>query len=268
MSNVTQHVELDIDEQGVARVSLNRPEVHNAFDETVIQSLLDIFASINKNPDVRVMILQARGKSFSAGADLNWMKKMATYSFEENKKDAGQLAQMLNALYTLNKPTIARVQGAAFGGAVGLVACCDIAIGSKLSKFCLSEVKLGLVPATISPYVIGAIGLREAKRLFMTAEVISSRRARRLGLLSESVSEQDLDSTIETIVNAILKNGPYAVRQAKELASAVANRPIDNALMNETSEVIANIRVSAEGQEGLSAFLDKRKPTWIVNNDK
>ena len=257
-NNSSQSVELDISADGVARVTLNRPELHNAFDENVIQSLIAIFTQINCDDKVRVMILQARGKSFSAGADLNWMK---------NKQDAQQLAKMLNILYTLNKPTIARVQGAAFGGAVGLVACCDIAIGSKLSKFCLSEVKLGLVPATISPYVIHAVGAREAKRLFMTAEVISARRARRLGLLSESVSEDDLDNSINNIVNAIKKNGPDAVAQAKALAHDVAGKTIDQALMDATSDVIARVRVSQEGQEGLSAFLEKRKANWIAHND-
>jgi methylglutaconyl-CoA hydratase len=175
---------------------------------------------------------------------------------------------MLNTLYSINKPTIARVQGAAFGGAVGLVACCDIAVGSKLSKFCLSEVKLGLVPATISPYVIKALGQREAKRLFMTAEVISSRRARRLGLLSETVSEEELDTTIDAIVKAILKNGPTAVSQAKALANDIADRPINDDLLDYTSEVIAHIRVSDEGQEGLKAFLEKRKANWVNTDDK
>jgi methylglutaconyl-CoA hydratase len=242
--------------------------VHNAFDENVIQALINIFTQINSNDNVRVMILQANGKSFSAGADLNWMQKMASYSFDENKQDAQQLAKMLNALYSINKPTIARVQGAAFGGAVGLVACCDIAVGSKLSKFCLSEVKLGLVPATISPYVIKALGQREAKRLFMTAEVISSRRARRLGLLSETVSEEELDTTIDAIVKAILKNGPTAVSQAKALANDIADRPINDDLLDYTSEVIAHIRVSDEGQEGLKAFLEKRKANWVNTDDK
>lgn len=263
-----ENVEYNIDALGVARVTLNRPDVHNAFDENVIQSLIKIFDQISSDEQVRVMILQARGKSFSAGADLNWMKKMATYAYEENKQDADQLASMLNKLYTLNKPTIARVQGAAFGGAVGLVACCDIAVGSKLSKFCLSEVKIGLVPATISPYVISAVGLREAKRLFMTAEVISSRRARRLGLLNETVSEEDLDITIDNIISDILKNGPVAVSQAKALASMVAERPIDNDLIDFTSDTIAKIRISAEGQEGLSAFLEKRKANWVMQHDK
>jgi methylglutaconyl-CoA hydratase len=262
------NVELDIDSKGVARVTLNRPDVHNAFDENTIAQLISTFADIESNENVRVMILQARGKSFSAGADLNWMQKMAGYAYAENKEDAGQLAKMLNMLYTLNKPTIARVQGAAFGGAVGLVACCDMAIGSLMSKFCLSEVKLGLVPATISPYVIQAIGLREAKRLFMTAEVISSRRARRLGLLNEAVSEEDLDITIDSIINAILKNGPVAVQQAKMLASYVSGKEIDEELIDYTSDQIANIRISDEGQEGLSAFLNKRAAKWIASDDK
>lgn len=266
--NNLSYVELNIDSRGIARVTLNRPDVHNAFDEHMIQSLIDVFDQIEASNVVRVMILQARGKSFSAGADLNWMQKMAGYAYDENKRDADKLATMLNKLYSLNKPTIARVQGAAFGGAVGLVACCDIAVGSKLSKFCLSEVKLGLIPATISPYVINAVGMREAKRLFMTAEVISSRRARRIGLLSENVSEEDLEPTIDEIVNNILKNGPIAISQAKALASVVAYQPIDKDLIDFTSDTIAKVRISDEGQEGLMAFLDKRKPNWIAQNDQ
>ena len=172
---------------------------------------------------------------------------------------------MLHTLNTLSKPTIARVQGAAFGGAVGLVACCDMAVGSKLSKFCLSEVKLGLIPATISPYVIQAIGGRNARRYFTTAEVFSSRRARRIGLLSESVTEEELDSTIETLLEHILKNGPNAVSAAKKLIADVVDRVPDETLRNMTSERIANTRVSSEGQEGLGAFLQKRRPNWYIS---
>ncbi|MGQ8365819.1 enoyl-CoA hydratase/isomerase family protein [Glaciecola sp. 1036] len=258
-----QNIEFSIDKKGIAKVILNRPEMHNAFDDVTINELIEAFSSLDQNPDVRVLILSAKGKSFSAGADINWMKRMASYSVEENQSDAMQLSVMLNKLYNLNIPTIARVQGAAFGGAVGLVACCDIAVGSKLSKFCFSEVKLGLIPATISPYVIDAIGAREAKRLFMTAEVISSRRARRLGLLSETVSEDELDSTIDSIITHILKNGPKAVAAAKKLVLDLANSPINEELMSATSQKIADIRVSEEGQQGLSAFLNKSKPSWI-----
>lgn len=251
-----------IDDRGVATVTLNKPELHNAFDEHVISQLIEAFTTLNDNSDVRAVILAAKGKSFCAGADLNWMRKMASYSYEENKQDAGQLAELYRTLFNLNKPTIARVQGAVFGGGVGLVACCDIAIGTRMSKFCLSEVKLGLVPATISPYVIEAIGPRLAKRYFMTAEVFSSRRARRIGLLSETVSEDDLDTTIESLISALLNNGPDSVSKAKALVNQISYQSIDSELIEQTSELIANVRVSNEGQEGLSSFLEKRAPTW------
>jgi methylglutaconyl-CoA hydratase len=257
-----QAITMDIDERGVATVTLNRPHIHNAFDDVVIAELISAFESIHQNNDVRVMILAATGKSFCAGADLNWMKKMASYSYEENKQDAGNLARLFSSLYNLNKPTIARVQGAVYGGGVGLVACCDIAIGSKLSKFCLSEVKLGLVPATISPYVIEAIGPRMAKRYFMTAEVLSSRRARRIGLLSEVVSEEELDASVQSIVTPLLKNGPGSISIAKDLINNISYSAIDEQLIDLTSDLIANVRVSDEGQEGLTAFLEKRAPNW------
>jgi methylglutaconyl-CoA hydratase len=261
--NQTDKVLLDIDVRGVATVTLNQPEIHNAFDDKLIVQLTDIFTSISQNKDVRVMVLAAAGKSFSAGADLNWMQRMASYSYEQNLADANVLANMFFILNTIDKPTIARVQGAAFGGAVGLVACCDIAIGSKLSKFCLSEVKLGLAPATISPYVIDAIGARVARRYFTTAEVFSARRARRLGLLSEAVVEEELDSTIENLIEHILKNSPAAIRAAKQLIFDVQNKPITDQVLAKTSEKIAELRVSEQGQEGLSAFLQKRRAKWI-----
>lgn len=253
---------LDIDQRGVATVTLNRPHMHNAFDAMLISQLSDVFKHLSDDDTVRVVILAANGKSFSAGADLNWMQAMVNYSYDENLADAKALAAMLSSLHRLNKPTIARVQGAAFGGAIGLIACCDIAIASKLSKFCLSEVKIGLIPATISPYVIEAIGARAAKRYFCTAEVFSARRARRLGLLSEAVTEEELDSTIESIVEPILRNSPQAVSAAKQLVFKVQNRTIDSALIDMTCEEIATIRVSPEGQEGLQAFLQKRPANW------
>jgi methylglutaconyl-CoA hydratase len=257
-----QAITIDIDDRGVATVTLNRPHIHNAFDDMVIDGLIKAFESIHQDNNVRAMVLAANGKSFCAGADLNWMKKMASYSYDENKQDASQLAKLYNLLYTLNKPTIAKVQGAVYGGGVGLVACCDIAIGSKLSKFCLSEAKLGLVPATISPYVIEAIGPRLAKRYFMTAEVMSSRRARRIGLLSEAVSEEELDSSVENIISFLLNNGPKSVATAKHLVNKISRRTIDDQLIDETSDLIATVRVSDEGQEGLTAFLEKRAPKW------
>ena len=264
-NTVTDHVTCEIDQRGVATVTLNRPEVHNAFDDVLVARLSEIFTQLGNNQTVRAVILAATGKSFCSGADLNWIKRMATYTYEQNLSDANNLATMLHTLNTLPKPTIARVQGAAFGGAVGLIACCDMAVGSKLSKFCLSEVKLGLIPATISPYVIQAIGERNSRRYFTTAEVFSSRRARRIGLLSESVTEEELDSTIDSMLDNILKNGPHAVSAAKQLIFDVVNRVPDETLRNTTSERIAKTRVSTEGQEGLGAFLQKRRPNWYIS---
>ena len=262
--NQTDNVLFDIDTRGVATVTLNQPDIHNAFDDKLIVQLTDIFSNISQNPDIRVMVLASAGKSFSAGADLNWMRRMATYSYEQNLADANALAKMFFILNNLNKPTIARVQGAAFGGAVGLVACCDMAISSKLSLFCLSEVKLGLIPATISPYVIDAIGARMARRYFTTAEVFSARRARRIGLLSEAVVEEELDSTIENLIEHILKNSPAAIRAAKQLIFDVQNKPVTDDLLAKTSEKIAELRVSEQGQEGLNAFLQKRRANWVT----
>ncbi len=252
----------EVDDRGIATVTLNNPDKHNAFDEHIIASLTESFQRASQDQSVRALVLQANGKSFCAGADLGWMKKMAGYSEAQNLDDAEKLAAMLHALYAMPKLTIARVQGAAFGGAVGLVACCDIAIGSKLSKFCLSEVKLGLIPATISPYVVEAMGARVCKRYFQTAEVFSARRARRLGLLSEVVAEEELDQHINDIIRQVLNNGPRAVTAAKALVDHVKYRPINAELRTQTSDMIAKIRVSEEGQEGLNAFLSKRAPAW------
>lgn len=260
-----QNIEFEINAINVAVVTLNRPNIHNAFDEITIAELMSVFDIVNDDNNIRALILRASGKTFSAGADINWMKKMASYSQSENEADALQLGRMLHKLYTLNKPTIARVQGAAYGGALGIIACCDIAVGSKLSKFCLSEAKFGLLPATIAPYVVKAIGVRESKRLFMTAEVISARRARRLGLLSEIVSESELDSTIGLMIGRILKNGPRAVSQAKALALMVDEAAISEELMEKTSKINAVARTSEEGQEGLSSFLSKRDPSWLTD---
>ncbi len=257
-----QDILFEIDSVGVATVTLNRPDVHNAFDDAIIARLIDIFEQVGRDPTIRVMILQSTGKNFCAGADLNWMKRMANYSFDQNVADANLLAKMLFTLNTLSKPTIAKVKGAAFGGAVGLIACCDMAIASRLSKFCLSEVKLGLIPATISPYVINAIGERDARRYFMTAEVFSARRARRLGLINEAVTEEELEGEVESIVGHILKNGPTAVTAAKQLISDVKDEELSDELIEKTSLRIASMRVSEEGQEGINAFLEKRTPSW------
>jgi len=253
----------DIDDLGVAWVRLNNPDRHNAFDDQIIGQLTEAFAGVAGNPNVRVMVLGSEGKSFSAGADLGWMKRMASYSYEENLRDAGALALMLKTLNYMPQPTIARVQGAAFGGAVGLVSCCDMAVAASAANFSLSEVKIGLVPATISPYVIAAIGQRAARRYFVTAERFNAHRALQLGLVDEVVDAEQLDQEVDRLVEAVLANGPEAVIAAKQLVFDVAGKPIDQQLIDSTCESIAAIRVSAQGQEGLQAFLQKRKPHWL-----
>ena len=252
-----------IDSRGIAQVILNNPDKHNAFDDQMIIELTNAFNALAANANVRIMLLKSEGKSFSAGADLEWMKRMASYSYQQNLNDAHALAAMLKALHQMPIPTIARVQGAAFGGAVGLVSCCDIALASSNASFALSEVKIGLVPSTISPYVIAAIGERHAKRYFMTAERFDANTALQIELVHEAVEKSLLDDKVEQLVTAILSNGPEAVAVAKQLIFAVSGKPIDSKLIEHTCEVIAGIRVSPQGQEGLSAFLDKRKPNWL-----
>lgn len=252
----------NIDDRGVATVTMNNPDKHNAFDDAIIAELTQAFQQLADDDEVRVVVLAAEGKSFSAGADLNWMKRMATYTHAENLRDSHALAEMLRVLNFMPKPTIARVQGAAFGGAVGLVSCCDMAVAGTRANFCLSEVKIGLLPATISPYVVAAIGQRAARRYFTTAERFSADAARQLGLVSEVVDNDELDNVIELWITHLLNNSPAAVKAAKQLVFDVADRVIDIPLIAETCNRIADIRVSAEGQEGLTAFLEKRPPAW------
>lgn len=261
-------VSTHIDTQGIARVNLNNPAKHNAFDDAIIAELQAAFEAVNKNPDVRVMILAAEGKSFSAGADLGWMKRMASYSYDENLRDAKALAQMLRTLNFMSKPTIARVQGAAFGGAVGLVSCCDIAIASPRASFSLSEAKIGLVPATIAPYVVAAMGARAARRYFQTAERFSADTALQLGLVSQVVEEDQLDITIAQFITTLQGNSPAAMCAAKQLVFDVMDRSMTDELMESTSQLIANIRISPEGQEGLQAFLQKRTPSYPKTSDQ
>lgn len=258
---------LDINDHGVATVTLNNPDKHNAFDDTVISELTSIFNKLAKNQNVRVMVLASNGKSFSAGADLAWMKRMASYSFKENLVDANALAVMLKTLNFMPIPTIAKVQGAAFGGAVGLVSCCDIAIASDKASFCLSEVKLGLIPATISPYVINAIGAKACRRYFQTAERFFANKAEQLGLIDEVCRVDELDLAVKRMIDTLLSNSPAAVKQAKQLVFDVAHQNIDDALLKVTGERIAAIRVSTEGQEGLSSFFEKRPANWISSNN-
>ena len=259
---MSKHLRVAHDARGVVTVTLDNAEQHNAFDDQLIAALKQTFETLAADSSVRTVVLAAEGKSFSAGADLGYMKKMAGYSQTDNQRDAEQLAAMLSALNNLPMPTIARVQGAAFGGAVGLVSCCDMAVASERASFCLSEVKLGLIPATISPYVLRAIGERAARRYFTTAERFTASTALQLGLLSEVVAEENLDEACQQLINTLLANGPQAVREAKALALDYGGQTIDAALIHDSSQRIARLRVSAEGQEGLAAFFDKRQPSW------
>ena len=247
---------------GRATLTLNRPDVHNAFDDALIARLTSELQALDSNPDVRAVVLAASGKSFSAGADLKWMQRMADYTEAENLADAQAMAKMMKTLNGLSKPTIARVQGAAFGGGVGLIACCDMAIASEAARFTISEVKLGLIPAVISPYVVAAIGERQARRYVLSAERFDALEAERIGLVHAVVAAEDLDAAVNDLVQAIGSNGPQAVAEAKNMIAYVARRPADDALIAETASRIARIRVSEEGREGLSAFLEKRKPGW------
>ena len=262
MNTNNEKVLFEVNEQGIATVTLNTPEKHNAFDDGIIEQLTDIFANISKREDISILVLASNGKSFSAGADLGWMKRMASYSYDDNLKDANALAQMLKALNFLPQTTIAKIQGAAFGGAVGLASCCDIVIASTKASFCLSEVKLGLIPATISPYVVDAIGLKASRRYFQTAERFFASKAQQLGLVDEIVEPEELTNEVSAMITKLLANGSQARRQAKKLSQDVAFQTIDEALLADTSKRIAAIRVSEEGQEGLSAFFEKRSPNW------
>ncbi|RVT45221.1 enoyl-CoA hydratase/isomerase family protein [Rheinheimera sediminis] len=248
---------------GVAELVLNRAEVHNAFDDSMIGELIDALKTLAANPAVRVLLLKSLGKNFSAGADLNWMRSMAEKNYQQNLEDAGQLAELMRQLDCFPAPTIALVQGAAFGGALGLVSCCDIAIAEQGASFCLSEVKIGLIPAVISPYVMRAIGERASRRYFLTAERFDASTALNLGLVHQLVDAGGLSGAAEHFVGTLLNNSPAALRSAKELMAVVNNQPINQQLIDSTSERIASIRVSVEGQEGLTAFLQKRTPAWI-----
>jgi len=249
----------------VAWLTLNRPQIHNAFDDELIAALTDALAQADADPAVRAVVLSGNGSCFSAGADLNWMRGMASASEQENREDSLRLARLMRNLQFLSKPTVARVNGAAYGGGVGLVACCDIAVGVDTAKFALSEVKLGLVPAVISPYVVAAIGLREARRLFITGEVFDAAVAARIGLLHAVVPPAELDEAIERQLYLLAKAGPLAQREAKRLALRVGGTDPAQAerIDAANAELIARLRVSAEGQHGLSAFLDKRAPAWV-----
>jgi methylglutaconyl-CoA hydratase len=244
-------------------VALNRPDVHNAFNEVLIDEIIEALTALGAAADVRVVVLSGNGRSFCAGADLNWMRRMAGYSRAQNLADAKGLAKMLATLHALPKPTIARIHGAAFGGGVGLAACCDIAIAAVEATFALSEAKLGLLPATISPYVINAIGPRNASRYFLTAERFDAAEAYRIGLVHDIVPAAQLDDRINELLTPLLLAGPAAQRECKALIAAVANRPIDAKVVADTVRRIADVRASPEGKEGVAAFLGKRPPDWV-----
>lgn len=251
-------------EHGAATVTLNRPEVRNAFNDIVIDELNQVFQELGQMDSVRAIVLASSGPAFCAGADLNWMKKMAAYSPEENLADAENLAEMLYQIYACTKPVIAKVQGDCYAGGMGLVAACDIAVAVDTAQFCLSEVKLGLVPATISPYVIKAMGANAARRYFVTAEKFDAKEAHRIGFIHESVAAEQLDAIVDQIVKAIISNGPNAVVAAKWLVEDVTGSEIDDELLAYTAECIAEIRGSDEGREGVASFLEKRKPNWLL----
>ncbi len=254
---------VDVAPNGVATVTFNRPDRHNAFDDGMIRELADVLADLRGKSGVRVLVLAGRGKSFSAGADLNYMKRAAGFSREENIEDAMRLGRMLLTLRTLPIPTIALVQGAAYGGGVGLVAACDIVVAAASTNFALTEVKLGLVPAMISPFVIDAIGVRQAGRYFQTAERFDAAEARRIGLVHDVVDDEAaLGGRRDTLVRRILEAGPEAVGHAKELAADVAGFGIDEAVLRDLAGRIADRRAAPEGLEGMTAFLDRRRPSW------
>ena len=247
---------------GVGRITMARPQKHNAFDDGLIADLSAAFEAAGRDDAVRVVVLEGEGKSFSAGADLGWMQRMADYSDAVNLADARKLAGMMRILNELPRPTIARVQGAAFGGGVGLVATCDIAFASQAASFCLSEARLGLIPSVISPYVVEAIGARAARRYFQTAERFDAETARALGLVHEVVPHERLDGRLEELIGTLLDNGPAAMAASKDLIRRVASGPVDDAMVEDTAQRIADIRATDEGREGVQAFLEKRGPNW------
>jgi methylglutaconyl-CoA hydratase len=248
----------------IARVTLNRPDVRNAFNAELIAELTGAFTTLGQDASLRAVVLAAAGKAFCAGADLNWMKAMAGYSWEENHADASRLADMLWAIYACPVPVIARVQGDVYAGGVGLVACVDIVVAVDSAGFCLSEAKLGLLPATIGPYVVKALGEQASRRYFVTAERFSAAQAHRLGLVHEVVAAEALDAQVDELTAALTANGPAAVRACKQLVKDVASREITPALRDDTARRIADIRASAEGREGVQSFLNKTRPGWLA----
>ncbi|MYM22817.1 enoyl-CoA hydratase/isomerase family protein [Duganella sp. FT135W] len=250
-------------EGNTAQITLNRPDVRNAFNETTIAEIKQAFSELGDDAALRAIVLAANGPAFCAGADLNWMKKMAGYTHAENQADALQLAEMLRTIYLCPKPVVAKVQGDCYAGGMGLVAACDIIVAVEEANFCLSEVKLGLIPATISPYVIKAMGENASRRYFLTAERFGAQEALRIGFVHEVVSADTLDAKVAEIVKALVNNSPNAVQQAKVLVREVVGQEVNDALLADTAERIAHIRASDQGREGVASFLEKRKPAWL-----
>jgi methylglutaconyl-CoA hydratase len=248
----------------VGRITLNRPDVRNAFNDDVIAELTQAFKDMGANPEVRCIVLAAEGSAFCAGADLNWMRRMADYSYNENLEDAGKLAAMLHTIASCPKPTVARVQGDVYAGGTGLVAACDMAVAVESAQFCISEVKIGLAPATISPYLVRAMGIRAAQRYWLTAERFSAIEADRIGLVSEVTSIEMLDAAVDKLCKQLCLASPDAVRATKKLIEAVVEKPITHELIAHTVKEIALIRSSPHGKEGVQAFLQKRLPSWLV----
>jgi methylglutaconyl-CoA hydratase len=253
---------LSTDARGVATLTLNRPERHNAFDEAIVARLTGALRKLAEDDAIRVLVIRGAGRSFSAGGDIEWMRRMSGASFEDNLNDARALAEMMGLLDNFPKPTIAFVHGAAYGGGVGIVACCDIAIATERATFCLSEARLGIIPAIIGPFVIRAIGARQARRLMLTAETISAARARSIGLVHEAAPEETASELLAGIVDALLRCAPGAQKQAKIFIARDAGRTIDEGLAQDSAHLLALLRASGEGREGLSAFLEKRVPKW------
>ncbi|RAU17496.1 gamma-carboxygeranoyl-CoA hydratase [Nitrincola tibetensis] len=268
MTDTTSYSTLIESRPGIFELTLNRPDKHNAFDDAMIQNLISLLDQAESIAHLRLLIVKSEGKHFSAGADLGWMKRMASNSHSENLIDARQLAKLMDKLNHFSRPTLALVQGAAYGGAVGLAACCDLVLASRDARFCLSEVKIGLIPAVISPYVIRAIGERQARRYFLTAEAFTAEEAQAFGLVHKVVdTSADLPHSAEAFIQQLSLNSPQAMMAAKSLIFTVSQQAIDAEIIEETAKRIADIRVSAEGQEGLNAFLNKRQPNWIQENN-